>query len=177
MTQRLLPLSLRLVAAVAISLFAVSYAMASTSDNGQPEGTVIQPQVAADAPAPPKGQGTRRPGGQQPAPPSDTPSRQPKTPFAQLLGDARRIEGLINLYQKDTKLYAELPPSVMGKDLLVAMGIARGIGKFPLVGGFTLGFGNDWIWQFRKVDDNVQIIRRNVRSARGIAGLQRQHTL
>ena len=26
-----------------------------------------------------------------------------------------------------------------------------------------LGFGDDWIWQFRKVDDRIQIVRRNVR--------------
>ena len=25
------------------------------------------------------------------------------------------------------------------------------------------GFGDDWVWQFRKVDDNVHIVRRNVR--------------
>ena len=27
----------------------------------------------------------------------------------------------------------------------------------------TWGFGDDWIWQFRKVDDRIQIVRRNVR--------------
>ena len=25
------------------------------------------------------------------------------------------------------------------------------------------GFGDDWIWQFRKVDDHIHIVRRNVR--------------
>ena len=41
--------------------------------------------------------------------------------------------------------------------------IARGIGETPLLGGMTWGFGDDWIWQFRKVDDRIQIVRRNVR--------------
>jgi len=27
----------------------------------------------------------------------------------------------------------------------------------------SLGFGDDWVWQFRKVDDNIQVVRRNVR--------------
>ncbi len=41
--------------------------------------------------------------------------------------------------------------------------IARGIGEGSLLGGMTWGFGDDWVWQFRKVGDNVQIVRRNVR--------------
>ena len=46
---------------------------------------------------------------------------------------------------------------------MVATEIARGIGQMPLVGGMTWGFGDDWIWQFRKVDDRIEVVRRNVR--------------
>ena len=51
----------------------------------------------------------------------------------------------------------------LNQDLIVAIAIARGIGEQPLLGGMTWGFGDDWIWQFRKVDDRIQIVRRNVR--------------
>ena len=84
-------------------------------------------------------------------------------PFADVVGDAERIEGLINLYQKGNRLFAELTPGDLNRDLMVAIEIARGIGQMPLVGGMTWGFGDDWIWQFRKVDDRIEVVRRNVR--------------
>ena len=50
---------------------------------------------------------------------------------------------------------------------MVAIAIARGIGERPLMGGMSWGFGDDWMWQFRKVDDRIQIVRRNVRFRAG----------
>jgi hypothetical protein len=41
--------------------------------------------------------------------------------------------------------------------------IAKGIGRGMVLGGMTWQSGDDWIWQFRKVDDRIQIVRRNVR--------------
>jgi hypothetical protein len=90
-------------------------------------------------------------------------ARPKHPPFAELLKDAVTIEGLLKLYRKDDRLYAEISGNLVDKDLLVAIAIARGIGETPLVGGMTWGFGDDWIWQFRKVEDKVQIVRRNVR--------------
>lgn len=84
-------------------------------------------------------------------------------PFAVLLKDATRLPGLITLHQKDGKVYAELPNSVFGKDFFVSISIARGIGESSLLGGMSWGFGDDWVWQFRKVDDTIHVIRKNVR--------------
>jgi hypothetical protein len=92
---------------------------------------------------------------------------QPKPkypPFTEVLGDAQGIDGLIKLYRKDNRLLAELTPGDLNKDFIVAIALARGIAEAPLLGGMTLGGGSDdWIWQFRKVDDRIQIVRRNVR--------------
>ena len=41
--------------------------------------------------------------------------------------------------------------------------IARGIGQSPIVGGFSWGFGDDAVWQFRKAGENIHLVRRNVR--------------
>ena len=41
--------------------------------------------------------------------------------------------------------------------------IARGIGQTPILGGFSWGFGDDAVWQFRKAGENIQLVRRNVR--------------
>ncbi len=90
-------------------------------------------------------------------------SKPKHPPYSELLADAQTIEGMIKLHRKDMRLYGELSPGDLNKDLMVAIAIARGIGEQPLLGGMTWGFGDDWIWQFRKVDDRIQIVRRNVR--------------
>jgi hypothetical protein len=84
-------------------------------------------------------------------------------PHSEVLKDAKPVDGLIKMYRKDTKLYAELKSSQLDKDFIVLISIARGISEGSLIGGMTWGFGDDWLWQFRKVDDTIQIVRRNVR--------------
>ncbi len=89
---------------------------------------------------------------------------KPKYPaYADTLKDFKQIDGLIKLHQKDNKVYAELSGSNMNRDFIVLTSIARGIGEGALLGGMSWGFGDDWLWQFRKVDDNIQVVRRNVR--------------
>ena len=46
---------------------------------------------------------------------------------------------------------------------IVLITIARGIGRAPILGGYSWGFGDDWVWQFRKVGDRVHVVRRNLR--------------
>jgi hypothetical protein len=92
------------------------------------------------------------------------PTQKPKyPPFADVTKDAKPVPGLIPTYQKGTKLLGEITPAVLGKDLIVLISIAKGIGQEPLYGGMTWGFGDDWLWQFRKVDDRILVVRRNVR--------------
>ena len=89
------------------------------------------------------------------------PAAEPE--YAKFTKDATKIDGLITLYRKDDKLFAELNAGSYGNEYMVLLSIARGIGSGSLLGGMTWGFGDDWVWQFRKVDKNVHIIRKNVR--------------
>ena len=77
----------------------------------------------------------------QPAAGKDAPTtpetKGGKPAFAVLLKDATRLGGLIPLHRKDDKVYAELPESVMGKDLFVLISIARGIGERSVLGGMS----------------------------------------
>ena len=92
------------------------------------------------------------------------PKPKPKyPPFAEVTKDTQKIEGLITLYRKDDTLLAELGPEDMNHDFIVLISIARGIGQTPILGGMSWGFGDDWVWQFRKVDDSIHLVRRNVR--------------
>jgi hypothetical protein len=88
-----------------------------------------------------------------------TSSSEPK--HATLLQDAKSVPGLLPLYQKGNKLFAELSPRHFDSEFLVLMSIARGIGQEPLLGGMT--WGDDWVWSFRKVDERILVLRKNVR--------------
>jgi len=90
---------------------------------------------------------------------------KPETPdaFSKLTKDAKRHDGLLPLYRKDDKLYAEIPQRLLDKEFFVTISIARGIGDRFLLGGLSWGDGDDWVWAFHKVDDKLQVVRKNVR--------------
>lgn len=89
---------------------------------------------------------------------------KPKSPpFADVVKDYKVTDGLLKLYQKDNRLLAEVSPGQLNKDLLVLVSIAKGIGEGSLLGGMSLGFGDDWLWQFRKVGDGLHLVRVNTR--------------
>ena len=90
-------------------------------------------------------------------------SKAKHPPYSEVIADAQTTEGFIKLHRKDMRLFGEISPMDLNRDIMVAIAIARGIGERPLLGGMTWGFGDDWVWQFRKVDDRIQIVRRNVR--------------
>ncbi|MDR3196560.1 MAG: zinc-dependent metalloprotease [Planctomycetaceae bacterium] len=103
----------------------------------------------------------------EPVPPTTgiTPPKKedrPK-PIKEVLPDAQKIDGLITLYRKKEKLYAEIKNSNLNTDYLIAMAIAKGSG-WNAIGGYTLQDSDeDWLWQFRKVNESIQIVRRNIR--------------
>jgi hypothetical protein len=98
---------------------------------------------------------------QNPAP--ATPAAPPP-PYAALLGPSpQTLSGLLTVHKKGEQLFAELMPGDYSSEYLVLSAISRGIGQGQLLGGMTLSFGDDWVWQFRKLDDKVHIVRKNVR--------------
>jgi len=120
-------------------------------------GGAAAPAAKAETPAAPSS--PAKEGGD--APKADAKGGKPA--FAVLLKDATRINGVIPLWRKDDKVYAELTDALLGKEFFVLISIARGIGDRSLLGGMSWGDGDDWVWQFRKVDDNIHVIRKNVR--------------
>ena len=114
-----------------------------------------------------RGQQPPTPGGSAPSAgaPSAGESRPstPAPPYANLLKDATTKSGLWTLYQKGNNLYWEIASSDYAAEYIVLISISRGIGQGQLLGGMSWGFGDDWVWQFRKVGENVHVIRKNVR--------------
>lgn len=93
---------------------------------------------------------------------SSTPAA-PVPPHVNLLKDAKPVSGMLTMYEKGASIFAELAAADYSAEYIVLISISRGIGQAPLLGGYSWGFGDDWVWQFRKVGESVHIIRRNVR--------------
>ena len=147
-------LRLGVSAAAAMAALAIGAADVTSARAEEPAAAPAADTVKVDTPAAP------------PAAPQAPPAPEGKggkPPFAAVVKDATRIPGLITLHRKDDKVWAELPDSILGRELFVLISIAKGIGDGQLLGGMSWGFGDDWIWQFRKVDDNIHVVRRNVR--------------
>lgn len=116
----------------------------------KPEVKAEKPSTIAAGETPPAGTPM---GAAAPAPP----------PYAAVLKDMKPVNGLLTMYNKGNGLIAELGPNDYNAEYMVLISISRGIAQGQLLGGMSLYFGDDWVWQFRKVDDNVHIVRRNVR--------------
>ncbi|MBX3413460.1 MAG: zinc-dependent metalloprotease [Pirellulales bacterium] len=152
-----------LIAALGISLTLLTSTMAGAEDKptdaaegSKPETQALSPATVAAG----EGSDSRSSGGES------KPADKPKyPPFADVMKDAKPTAdpSLIKLYQKDGKLLAELKSNHFDRDFIVLISIAKGIGEGDLLGGMSWGFGDDWVWQFRKVEDNVHVVRRNVR--------------
>ena len=141
-----------LVVAFSSAIFSQGWA---DEKNGEKKKEIKQDEVKAE----PQSGGTSARGID-----AGSPQSKPKhPPYGEVLADAQTIEGFIKLHRKDGQLFAELSPDNLNKDMIVAIAISRGIGQAPLVGGMTWDFDDTWVWQFRKVDDRIQIVRRNVR--------------
>jgi hypothetical protein len=95
--------------------------------------------------------------------PAEKPAEKPAAPYAAVLKDAKPVSGMLQMHQKGNSLFVELMPGDYNSEYIVLISISRGISQGSLLGGMSWGFGDDWVWQFRKVDDNVHIIRKNVR--------------
>ena len=82
----------------------------------------------------------------------------PGRDFNEVTRGAERIEGLFTLYRKGEHLYAEFLPHQLNQPLLVPITIARGMGMT----GFPIGRDDEMVLIFRRVDDRIQVVRRNI---------------
>ena len=78
--------------------------------------------------------------------------------FNELTKDSKKHEGFITLHEKEQHLYAEIKPNQLEQPILAPMVIARGSAS----AGNPLNFGDEWVLMFRRVDDKLQLIRKNI---------------
>ncbi|MDP1692913.1 MAG: zinc-dependent metalloprotease, partial [Burkholderiaceae bacterium] len=84
--------------------------------------------------------------------------------FATVIKDARQIDGLFGLWQKDDKVWLELKPEDFNKAFFLSPKLARGIGEAGLFGG-SMRVPNSRVYarivEFRRVYNLVQLVEVN----------------
>jgi hypothetical protein len=78
--------------------------------------------------------------------------------FNEMTRGAEKIDGLFTLHRKDEHLYAEIRPHQLDQPMLVLATIARGLGRT----GEPVSNGDEMVVVFRKVDEHIQLVRRNI---------------
>ena len=96
--------------------------------------------------------------GQTPSAPAPAKPPSKFKDFAEVTKDTQRFEGLFALYRTNEVVYGEIKPNQFDQPLLAPMAIARGLA----MAGQPLNFGDEWILVFRRVDDSIQLLRRNI---------------
>ncbi len=94
---------------------------------------------------------------------SATPATKTKSKLEQLTEGMKKQDGMWTVYSKDQKLLVDVKSSNLDKDYIVLTSIAQGISRGMVLGGMSWNFGDDVIWSFKKVGENIHVLRRNVR--------------
>lgn len=119
---------------------------AAASANGGTRPVAAAPAAPAASGVPP---GTPQPAVAPPGSPA---------PFATVIKDAKKIDGLVTLYQKDEKVWLELRPEDFNKPFFLSPKLATGIGEAMVFGGLM---DDERVIEFRRVHNQVQMIAVN----------------
>lgn len=101
--------------------------------------------------------GVTPPGANVPTPPP-VPGQPP--PFAVVMKDARKVDGLFTAWQKDEKLWLELRPEDFNQPFFLSPKLTQGIGEKRLFGGLMVN--GPRLVQFRRQHNVVQLIALNL---------------
>ncbi len=85
-------------------------------------------------------------------------------PFADLVKDAQRTDGLFPLWQKDEKVWLEIAPDQLDQPYFFAFSRTRGLGESRFYGNWML---DEYIVEFHRVGNLVQLIAKNERYTTG----------
>ena len=86
------------------------------------------------------------------------PPASPLRPFADVIKDAKQIDGLFTLWQKDDKVWLELKPEDLNQPFFLSPRYKSGIGEGRLFGGLFAGEG---VIEFRRIHNQLQMLARN----------------
>jgi hypothetical protein len=115
--------------------------------------------ASASAPVGAVGPGGAASGPRPPGAPPVAAAPNPLRPFAEVIKDARRSDGVLTVWQKDDKVWLELKPGDLDQPFFVSSKLKTGIGERNFYGGLMEDSG---IVEFRRIYNQVQMIWKNV---------------
>lgn len=104
----------------------------------------------------------------QPKKPKDKPNPTAKPekkddlePFEDVVKDTEKLQGIFTLYRhkEKNKIYLELKPEQLNKNFMATSTLESGIGERGIYSGMPL---QDFLFYFKRVDNNLHFIVRNV---------------
>jgi len=102
----------------------------------------------------------QQPAGQPAAAPPPARPAGGYRPFAELTKDATVRTGFLDTYQKEDKLYLAIPRDRLGKDFLMEMKIAQGIGANGLFGGTMLNLFEGNVVALERHGEQIFLVQR-----------------
>ena len=132
---------------------------ATAAASGPARGVAAATGGSAPAGATPGAPTTPTPPGPGAAPPAPPPAPGQPPPFATIIKDTKKIDGLFAVWQKDERIWLELQPSDFDKPFFLSPKIASGIGEAMVFGGLMVNAPN--LVQFRRVYNQVQLVALN----------------
>ena len=157
--------------ALGIALGSVMVSACATLQAG--EAAKAEPSAAATVESTGKPGATPAPAAPKPAagaaaPAAATPPTPPGAPrpFAEIVKDAKVVQGLFPVWQKDDKAWIEIPADMLDKPFFLSINMSRGIGERMLIAGLMgsrdwYATGGEYVAEFRKAGGNIQLIARN----------------
>ncbi|MEY2592681.1 MAG: hypothetical protein RI972_370 [Pseudomonadota bacterium] len=80
--------------------------------------------------------------------------------FAEVIRDAKRVDGFLPVWTKDDKVWLELPTTALDKPFFFAVSVASGLGERFFWPGLM---GGSQVVELRKVGSTVQLIAKNLK--------------
>ena len=154
---------------LAAACVALLCSCATAPEQAQAPGTITE--VAAAEPAAAASASTPASGASAAAARPGTPARAaapagpPLPPFATVTQSARKVEGMLTLWQKEDKVWLELRPEDFNKPMFFSPKISQGLGEGGVFGGTVMRSYSPWgapqIVEFRKIHNIVQLVALN----------------
>ena len=153
-----LPLAVAGAVAVAVAVTTLVGCATQPAPAAQADAAAL-PRAGANGAAPAMAAAASgvAPGTPQPAGP---PAAGNQPLFAAVIRDAKKLDGLLTLYQREEKVWIELKPEDFNKPMFLSPKLATGIGEPALAGGM---FDSAQVIEFRRVHNQVQMVARNTR--------------
>ena len=84
----------------------------------------------------------------------------PLRPFAEVIKDAKETKGFLPVWQKDERVWLEIPESLVGTPMFFGNSLASGLGER----GFWPGLmGGEQIVVFKRIGNGIQLLARNMK--------------